>query len=180
MPRFSILSVVPVLIFFSVALVFYFGMKQSTSKHPESTLINKFAPQITQRNLRGFEAITKDSLVTGEIVLVNFWASWCPPCRLEHPQLMELSTKGINILGVNIKDDEKNAKSFLDNYGNPFSAIAFDPKGRSAIDWGVTAPPETFVIDANGKVLFRFAGPLFGADYAARFEPAFRKIKGKK
>ncbi|MEM9638086.1 MAG: DsbE family thiol:disulfide interchange protein, partial [Pseudomonadota bacterium] len=77
--------------------------------------------------------------------------------------------------GVNFKDQEGTASRYLDDDGNPFSAVAFDPQGRTAIDWGVTAPPETFILDAEGTVLFRFAGPLIGSDYEQRFLPALEK-----
>ena len=75
----------------------------------------------------------------------------------------------------NFNDKEKNAKSYLLESGNPFSSIAFDPSGKTAIDWGVTAPPETFILNSQGVVIFRFAGPLVGTDYENRFEPALKK-----
>ena len=74
---------------------------------------------------------------------------------------------------MNIKDDQENANSYLQRYGNPFQAVSYDPDGRTAIDWGVTAPPETFIVDKDGKVLFRFAGPLVGQDFLSRFLPAY-------
>ena len=111
----------------------------------------------------------------GKVVMLNFWASWCPPCRAEHPKLLELSEQGIQIIGVNFNDKEKNAKSYLLESGNPFSSIAFDPSGKTAIDWGVTAPPETFILNSQGVVIFRFAGPLVGTDYENRFVPALKK-----
>ena len=114
------------------------------------------------------------------IKLVNFWASWCPPCRAEHSKLLEIADSGTVIVGVNIKDDKKNAVSYLQNYNNPFRAVSYDPNGRTAIDWGVTAPPETFIIDKDGKVLFRFAGPLVGQDYLNRFLPAYESALTKK
>ena len=88
---------------------------------------------------------------------------------------MELSEQGIQIIGINFNDKEKNAKSYLLESGNPFSSIAFDPSGKTAIDWGVTAPPETFILNSQGVVIFRFAGPLVGTDYENRFEPALKK-----
>ena len=94
-----------------------------------------------------------------------------PPCRAEHPKLLELAASGLPIIGINLKDDSDDAAAYLRSSENPFISIAFDPKGRTAIDWGVTAPPETFIIDRTGKVVFRFAGPLIGADYENRFLP---------
>jgi cytochrome c biogenesis protein CcmG/thiol:disulfide interchange protein DsbE len=93
---------------------------------------------------------------------------------------LEIAETGTVILGINIKDDKKNAVSYLQNYNNPFQAVSYDPNGRTAIDWGVTAPPETFIIDKDGKVLFRFAGPLVGQDYLNRFLPAYESALTKK
>jgi cytochrome c biogenesis protein CcmG/thiol:disulfide interchange protein DsbE len=107
--------------------------------------------------------------------LVNFWASWCPPCRVEHPKLLEMQAEGMQIIGVNIRDQEGNASKYLEDDGNPFAAVPFDPAGRTSIDWGVTAPPETFIVDGDGTVLFRFAGPLVGSDYEQRFAPALER-----
>lgn len=107
--------------------------------------------------------------------LINFWASWCPPCHAEHPKLLEMQAEGMEIIGVNFKDTEGPAASYLTKDGNPFAAVAFDPRGRTAIDWGVTAPPETFILDAEGTVLYRFAGPLVGSDYEQRFLPELEK-----
>jgi len=111
---------------------------------------------------------------------VNFWASWCPPCRAEHPKLLEMAAEGMPIIGINFKDLEGNAGDYLWDDGNPFIGVGFDPQGRTAIDWGVTAPPETFILDGSGTVLFRYAGPLVGSDYEQRFLPALREALDKK
>ena len=108
---------------------------------------------------------------TGLPVVVDFWASWCPPCRAEHPKLLEMAANGLPIIGVNFRDKASAAANYLDDDGNPFVAVAFDPEGKSAIDWGVTAPPETFILAADGTVLFRYIGPLVGSDYEQRFLP---------
>jgi len=108
---------------------------------------------------------------------VNFWATWCPPCRAEHPTLKALAAEGVPIIGVNILDDDAKAAAYLAEEGNPFKAVGVDPRGRYRIDWGVTAPPETFILDGEGRVLYRFAGPLVGADYENRFLPELRKAQ---
>ena len=105
---------------------------------------------------------------------MNFWASWCPPCRAEHPTLTELS-KELPVYGIDLKDPEANAVAFLSDHGDPFAALATDPRGRVAIDWGVTAPPESFIIDGDGRILFRHAGPLVREDYTRRFRPELDK-----
>ena len=108
------------------------------------------------------------------MTLVNFWASWCPPCRAEHPTLTELAAQ-MPVYGVDLRDTDANALAFLTEDGDPFAAIATDPKGRTAIDWGVTAPPETFIVDGEGRILYRYAGPLVREDYTNRFLPELEK-----
>lgn len=93
-------------------------------------------------------------------VLVNFWASWCVPCVVEHPQLMRLSRDGVPVLGINYKDRAADAAAFLQRHGNPFRRLAADEPGRTAIDWGVYGVPETYLIDREGRVQWRFAGPI--------------------
>ena len=111
-------------------------------------------------------------LAAGRVTVVNFWASWCPPCRAENATLKALSDEGIRVVGVNMMDRADDAKAFLAADGNPFAAIAFDPKGKTRLEWGVTAPPETFIVRGDGTVAFRFIGPLVGSDYEQRFRPA--------
>lgn len=171
MAKFSPMAIAPLLIFAVLTLLFFLGMNGLEKDELRSTLIGSSAPAITQVPLAGYPAVAPEDLRLGKVALVNFWASWCPPCRAEHPKLLELAASGLPIIGVNLKDDSDDAAAYLRSSENPFISIAFDPKGRTAIDWGVTAPPETFIIDQTGKVVFRFAGPLIGADYENRFLP---------
>lgn len=174
MPKISPLMIAPPAIFAGLAIMFYIGMFRDNPDGLPSTFVGKPAPAIIDTPLEGFPAVQPGDLKTGEVVLVNFWASWCPPCRAEHPKLLELSQKH-SIVGVNLKDNQGTASTYLAEDGNPFTSVAFDPQGRTAIDWGVTAPPETFILDRDGIVLFRFAGPLVGSDYEQRFLPALDK-----
>jgi cytochrome c biogenesis protein CcmG/thiol:disulfide interchange protein DsbE len=94
-------------------------------------------------------------------VVVNFWASWCLPCVEEHPQLVDLVRRtGVRLLGINHKDQPANAKRFLALHGNPFAAVGADSNGRAAIEWGVYGMPETFVVDGQGRVIFKHVGPI--------------------
>lgn len=175
MPRVSPLMIAPPLIFAAFVVIAGVGMFTTNSSELRSTLLGKPAPAITPVGLEGFEPVTAQALASGQVTLVNFWASWCPPCHAEHPRLLEMAAEGISIIGVNFKDREGAATSYLQEDGNPFVSVAFDPQGRTAIDWGVTAPPETFILDSEGKVLFRFVGPLVGSDYEQRFMPELEK-----
>lgn len=97
----------------------------------------------------------------GRVILVNFWGSWCPPCRQEHPQLMKLATDPrFDVVGVNFQDTSSNGRRFLGTFGNPFKIIGVDPKGRTAINWGVYGPPETFLVNKNGIIVYKYIGPL--------------------
>jgi cytochrome c biogenesis protein CcmG/thiol:disulfide interchange protein DsbE len=111
------------------------------------------------------------------VKLVNFWASWCAPCRAEHPILSELAAQGITVHGVNYKDDPAKAQAFLAELGNPYATIGADPAGRTAIDWGLYGVPETFVIDGSGTVVLRFAGPITRQELDRKILPAIRKAR---
>jgi cytochrome c biogenesis protein CcmG/thiol:disulfide interchange protein DsbE len=93
-------------------------------------------------------------------VVVNFWASWCVPCIVEHPQLMRLHREGIRVLGINYKDRPADGAAFLTRHGNPFAKLGRDEPGRVAIDWGVYGVPETYLVDRQGLIRWRFAGPI--------------------
>ena len=97
-------------------------------------------------------------------VLVNFFASWCAPCEIEHPQLMALQAQGVTIIGVAYKDAPANTQAFLSRLGDPFAARLIDRDGRAGIEFGVTGVPETFVIGSDGMVLAKHTGPLEAKD----------------
>lgn len=174
MARISPLVFVPPAVFAGLAALFLWGMWREDPNALPSTMVGREAPMVPQTTLSGKVQLTDEMLREPGVKLVNFWASWCPPCRAEHPTLMDLSRQ-LPVYGINLKDPEVNALAFLDQDGDPFGAIATDPNGRGAIDWGVTAPPETFIIDGEGKVLFRYVGPLLREDYTNRFLPELEK-----
>ncbi len=173
--RFPVLMLAPPLVFIALASLFYVGMSRDGKDELRSVFIGKPAPSLEKaKDLPGFATVSQDDLARGTVTLVNFWASWCPPCRAEHPKLLEMS-KEFPIVGVNFRDIEEQATGYLKDDGNPFVGVAFDPTGRTSIDWGVTAPPETFILGPDGTVLYRFAGPLVGSDYENRFLPELNK-----
>lgn len=140
-----------------------------------STFIGREAPALPETALEGTPLLTAADLRKGDVTVVNFWASWCPPCRAEHPVLKDMAARGIRVAGVNIMDKDADARGYLAEEGNPFFALATDPQGRNRVEWGVAAPPETFIIGGDGTVLFKFTGPLVGTDYETRFLPALEK-----
>ena len=176
MAKINPLMIAPPAVFAGLAIMFYFGVLNSGgNRELPSTFIGKPAPLVTEETLGDYPGITMDVLAAGEVTIVNFWASWCPPCRAEHPKLIELAESGVHLVGINFNDREKDALKYLADESNPFDAIAFDPTGRTSFDWGVSAPPETFILDADGMVLFKFIGPLVGDDYDQRFAPELEK-----
>lgn len=175
MARISPLVALPPVLFAGLAAMFYWGMGRDDPTAIPSTLIGQEAPSVPATTLPGATPLTDADLRSGKVTLVNFWASWCPPCRAEHPTLTALAAEGIPVMGIDLKDPEPAAQRFLAEHGNPFARLATDPQGRAAIDWGVTAPPETFILDAEGRVLYRHAGPLIREDYTNRFRPELDK-----
>lgn len=126
-----------------------------------SALVGRPAPAMTFEPVEG-PLFERSVLETGEPSLVNVFASWCGPCRLEHPELERLASEGVAIHAINYKDRPEQARAFLAELGNPFRTMGADPDGRAAIEWGVYGVPETFVVDGAGLVRHRFAGPLIG------------------
>lgn len=153
---------IPIAVFLGITAFFYAGLREGPPTVLPSPLIGKPVPTFDMEALDSeFATFTPTDLADGKPTLVNFWASWCPPCRLEAPVLEELSQReGVRLYGVAYKDETDKAEGFLDEFGNPFLRIANDPDGRVAIDWGVTGVPETFVIDGDGIIRARYAGPL--------------------
>lgn len=167
----------PPLIFVALVAGFYLGLQRGNPEDLPSTLIGHPAPAVGSEALTSYPGLGEGGLTDGQVTLVNFWASWCPPCRAEHPQLSDLAAQGVRIVGVNFNDQQAAAQNYLRDEGNPFAAVPFDPEGRVSFDWGVVAPPETFILAADGTVLFKFIGPLVGSDYAQRFLPELEKAR---
>ena len=124
------------------------------------------------------DRITQEALQAGEVTVVNFWASWCGPCEIEHPQLMRLSKDGdVVLIGIAFKDAPRDAHDFLTNLGDPFDRIGFDANGRAGIEWGISGVPETFVVDGAGTVVFRHVGPIMPRDLDTQLMPAIAAAK---
>jgi cytochrome c biogenesis protein CcmG/thiol:disulfide interchange protein DsbE len=117
----------------------------------------------------------------GNVTLVNVWASWCAPCREEHPVLLALSQdRRFTLAGLNYKDKPENALRFLGELGNPFAAIGADTAGRTALDWGVYGVPETFLVGRDGNIILKHVGPLSPEAVATELMPAIEKALAAK
>jgi cytochrome c biogenesis protein CcmG/thiol:disulfide interchange protein DsbE len=159
--------VIPIVIFLGLAVLLYVGLFQGPPQELPSPLVGKQAPNIALPALDDQSpGFSRSELAQGKPVIVNFFSSWCVPCRLEHPTLMQLAKReGVILYGVDYKEGlygktDRDARGFLEELGNPFSKINKDAEGRVSIDWGVTGVPETFVIDGTGTIRVHYAGPL--------------------
>jgi cytochrome c biogenesis protein CcmG/thiol:disulfide interchange protein DsbE len=168
--------VVPVLVFAAVAAGFYAGLGLNPTILP-SALIDEEAPKFDLPPLPGQERGFASADLKGHVSLVNTFASWCGPCRLEHPVLNALaSAKRVPIYGINYKDAPDAAKKWLDGLGNPYTRIGADD-GRVGIDWGVYGVPETFVIDKAGRIRYKHVGPLTQADMDRKILPLLAQLE---
>ena len=140
--------------------VFGWGLFNGSDELP-SVLLGKPVPEFSLSHVQGYPGGLSNVDLQGHISLVNVFASWCVPCRAEHPLLMELSKAGdIPIYGINYKDPPDQAVAWLNELGNPYTRIGADIDGRAAIEWGVYGIPETYVISAKGTIAYRYVGPL--------------------
>ena len=156
----KIIKSIIVLLFIFVLLVFYNSLYRETNYSTDYLVGNK----LTKINLKSFDdnkIYTSEDFKKGRYTLINFWASWCAPCRVEHPYLMQLSKeKNLKILGVNFKDKKINAAKFLNELGNPYYYMAKDTKGKQSVNFGIYGIPESILINNETIVLKKFIGPL--------------------
>lgn len=118
------------------------------------------------------------SLQGAGVKLVNLWGSWCGPCRVEHPHLMALAEQGVAIYGINLRDRPGDAMDFLESLGNPYVAIGADRRGRTMVEWGSTGVPETFIIDGEGRIVYRHIGPILPHHLETVILPEIEKAGG--
>lgn len=165
---------VPLALFAVVAGYFAFGLTRDPSTLP-SALIDKPAPDFALPPLLPDKPGLASADLKGAPALVNVWASWCVPCRAEHPVLMGLGRE-VPVFGINYKDKPEDARRFLAELGDPYRRIGADPSGRVAIDWGVYGVPETYLVDAGGRVRYRHVGPLTEKVVAETIRPMIRSM----
>lgn len=179
MAKISPMMAVPVVVFAGFIGLAVIGMFREDPESLPSARIGQLAPPVVLTEFIGKTVFDDATLRDGKVKIVNYWASWCAPCRIEHPNLQALQDEGIDIYGINYKDQQGNAASFLDELGDPYTAIGRDEKGRMALDWGVYGVPETYVIDGNGKILLRHAGPLTERVIEKTLRPALAEAGGQ-
>ena len=177
MARISPLMIAPPAIFAAFAVMAGVGMFRDDPDALPSARQGQPAPAVVLTELPGKSLFDDNSLRDGEVTLVNYWASWCAPCRVEHPNLEALADEGIPIYGVNYKDEPAKALAFLEELGDPYVGIGADATGRMALDWGLYGVPETYVIAGDGTVVLRFAGPITARVMEETIRPAIEAAR---
>ncbi len=165
------LAVVPPVVFAGVAGLFLGGMFRDDPDLLPSSQEGLPAPAIVELPVGDLPSFDRSVLTEPGVKVLNFWASWCAPCRVEHPYMVELA-KTVPVYGVNRDNTPDQAKAFLGDLGNPYTANVADPRNRQSIEWGVYALPETFVIDGDGTVILHIRGPINEPLMEKRIMPA--------
>jgi cytochrome c biogenesis protein CcmG/thiol:disulfide interchange protein DsbE len=181
-PRRRLLVLLPLIAFGLLAALFYGRLFSGDPSRLPSALIGREAPVF---DLPALEGLSRDGApvpgltsteLKGGVTVLNVFASWCGPCRDEHPFLVQLAKQqGFRLVGLNYKDDAENTRRFLGRFGNPFAAVGVDANGRAAIDWGVYGVPETFVIGKDGRIAYKYVGPIDELGLKARLMPEIVK-----
>ena len=161
----KIIKIIILFIFLFVVGIFYISLTRDTN-YNTSSLINKETPEFKIISFDNLNFYTRDDIKKNNYTLINFWASWCAPCKIEHPILMKLAqNKNLMILGINFKDKEPQAKTFLSELGNPYNLLAKDKNGKQSVRFGVYGIPESILIDKDLMIIQKFVGPLSVDDY---------------
>lgn len=177
----GLIMLVPLLVFIALAIMFAFALRSGDPSRLPSALISKPAPDMTLPPVPGIRrdgtqvpGFSRADLTAGRVSVVNIWASWCGPCRLEHEFLVEMGAlrPRAQLFGINYKDSPGAAVRFLRQLGNPFDKIGEDQRGRAGVEWGVTGVPETFVVDGDGTIIYKLVGPIDAENLREELLPA--------
>ena len=166
----------PVVLFMALAGYFARALRSDRDPHDlPSAMLDKEAPQFSLSGLNG-PGGARDGLKGGP-VLINFFASWCVPCRVEHPLLMRLAERDhVPVYGIDYKDQPEDAAKLLAQFGDPYRGVGLDRDGRVGLDFGVYGVPETYVLDSTGHIRKRFVGPLTAQQVEKELLPLFKKL----
>lgn len=178
-----ILVVLPILVVAILGGFFIWGLNPDRDPNAiPSVLISKPAPQFDLGPIEGVDVPglkTADLSASGEPVVLNVFASWCVPCRAEHAVLTRLARdEGFDLMGINYKDKPADARAWLEELGNPYVRIGADESGRAGIDWGISGVPETFILDAEGTVVWRYVGPIATEQSQNELRTALAEARG--
>ena len=161
----KVIKFLTTLIFLFVIVVFYFSLNKDPS-YQTNSLVGKKLEELNLESFDGDYNLSTKDFKKNNFTLINFWASWCSPCRVEHPILMSLSkSKKLKLVGINFKDKKNNAKKFLKELGNPYNLIAKDEIGKKSVNFGIYGIPESILVNKEMIVIKKFIGPLNTQDY---------------
>ena len=166
--------VILIICLFGISFVFIQGLKKDPTIIPSNLISRKF-PEFQLKPLKNYDLLSQKDLQKKEIKIVNFFASWCPPCKVEHPQLIELS-KSVNLYGIAKKDKPQQLLTWLEELGNPFKKVGLDNEGMVSIEWGVYGLPETFIVDDSGVIIYKHIGPVMKED-VIEIKSLIKKLK---
>ena len=168
--------IVPLAIFLLMIGLLGYGLKLDPKLVP-SPLIDKPAPEFALVVLEAPERKLSTNDMLGQVWVLNVWASWCVSCRAEHEVITELAGKKlVNVVGLNYKDAPGDALAWLQQFGNPYATSVIDRNGRIGLDWGVYGVPETFVIDAAGKIRYKHIGPMTRESMESEVMPVIKEL----
>lgn len=172
-------ALLPLTLFAGLAVAFFWSLFNKADDLP-SALVGRQGPEFVLPPIEGVAEGFATADLRGQVSIVNVWASWCVPCRVEMPLLVELAETGaVPVFGINYKDAPEAARAFLDELGNPYTRIGADRNGRVAIDWGVYGLPETFVIDAEGRIAYKHVGPFDRRALEEELLPIVRRLQAE-
>ena len=182
----NLLILLPLVVFLALAVLFLYRLGSGDPNLLPSALIGHPAPRTELPPLLGVEHDGKpvpglsSAAFVGHVTVLNVWASWCVPCHDEVPFLAALGKdQRVQLVSINYKDTEDNARRFLNRYGNPFAATGRDESGRASIDWGVYGVPETYLIGRDGRIAYKLVGPITADNIGKVLEPEIQKALGR-
>lgn len=169
---------IPAVFFVAMLGLLLFGLGRDPNLVP-SALVNRHLPEFAKPDLFDVDNIISSEQLQGGLFLINVWGTWCPPCHVEHPYLIEISERetDITFVGVNYRDDSELAREFLNERGNPFKLSIADVNGRLGIDLGVAGAPETFLVDATGTIRYRHVGGIDNKVWDKVFVPLLEQLR---
>ena len=179
--RRGLLTLLPLLIFGALAILFFMRLFAGDAARIPSALIGQSAPPLDLPALDGGAGLKDSDLRQGHVSVINIFASWCLPCHDEHPVLLDLAAdkalaaKGVRVIGVAQKDDPENVRRFLGAKGDPYAKVGVDRDGRAGIDWGVYGVPETFIVRGDGSIAYKVVGPMTAGALENEIKPAILK-----
>ncbi len=173
----KLIRFIPLVLLIALGAVLYRGLSLNPQALP-SALVGQKMPEFVLQQLLKPEVTLTEKDIKGDIVLLNVWGTWCVYCKYEHPYLVDIARSGrVALYGLNYKDDRDDARQWLIDYEDPYILSIFDPLGKLGIELGVTAAPETFVIDHKGFIRMKYVGPIDGKVWQERFLPVIETLE---